>query len=67
MNQQLEESEQQIADFGKQNTELEEELRVMRSQLQEKDGGAKAGVVDRTNLKLRSGADPGPPLGGVLN
>ena len=53
MNQQLEESEQLIADFGKRNTELEDQLRVMRSQLQEKDGGVKAGAVDRTNLKLR--------------
>ena len=57
VNQQLEEtqSEQLIVDFGKRNTELEEQLsvRVMRSQLWEKDGGAKAGAVDRTNLKLR--------------
>ena len=53
MNQQLEESERLIADFGKQNTELEEELRVMRSQVQGKDGGAKAGAVSRTDFKLR--------------
>ena len=53
MNQQLEESERLIADFSKQNTELEEQLSVLRSQVQEKDGGAKAGAVDRTNLKLR--------------
>ena len=26
---------------------------MMRSQLQEEDGGAKAGAVDRTNLKLK--------------
>ena len=49
MNQQLEESEQLIADFSKRNTELEEELRVMRSQLLEKDGGAKAGAVPGQN------------------
>ena len=53
MNQQLEESEQRIADFGKQNTKPEEQLSAMRSQVQEKDGGAKARVMDRTNLKLR--------------
>ena len=53
MNQQLEESEQLIADFGKRNTELEEELRMLRSQVQGKDGGAKAGAVSRTDFKLR--------------
>ena len=49
VNQQLEESEQLIADFSKRNTELEEELRVMRSQLLEKDGEAKAGAVPGQN------------------
>ena len=53
VNQQLEESERLIADFGKRNTELEEEVRVLRSQLQGKDGGAKAGAVSRTDFKLR--------------
>ena len=53
VNQQLEESKQLIGDFGKRNTELEEQLRVMRIQLWEKDGGAKTGAVNRTNLKLR--------------
>ena len=54
VNQQLEESEQLVADFGKRNTELEEELRVLRSQVQErKDGGAKAGAVSRTDFKQR--------------
>ena len=42
MNQQLVESKQ-----------LVEQLRVMINQVQEKDGRAKAGAVDRTNLKLR--------------
>ena len=50
MNQQLEESERLVADFGKRNTELEEELRVLRIQVQGKDGGAKA--VSRTDFKL---------------
>ena len=53
MNQQLEENERLIADFGKRNTELEEEVRVLRSQVQGKDGGAKAGAVSRTDYKLR--------------
>ena len=53
VNQQLEESERLIADFGKRNTQLEEELKVMRSQMHDKDGGAKAGVVDRPTIKLR--------------
>ena len=53
MNQQLEESERLIADFGKRNIELEEEVRVLRSQVQGKDGGAKAGAVSRTDFKLR--------------
>ena len=55
VNQQLEESESSrlIADFGKRNTELEEEVRVLRSQVQGKDGGAKAGAVSRTDIKLR--------------
>ena len=52
MNQQLEESERLIADFGKQNTELKE-LRVVRSQVQGKDCGAKAGAVSRIDFKLR--------------
>ena len=53
VNQQLEESERLIADFDKRNTELEEEVRVLRSQVQGKDGGAKAGAVSRTDFKLR--------------
>ena len=53
MNQQLVESERLIADFGKRNTELEEQLRVLRSQVQEKDGGAKDGAMDDANIKLR--------------
>ena len=53
VNQQLEESERLIADFGKRNIELEEEVRVLRSQVQGKDGGAKAGAVSRTDFKLR--------------
>ena len=53
VNQRLEESERLIADFGKRNTELEEEVRVLRSQVQGKDGGAKAGAVSRTDFKLR--------------
>ena len=53
--QQLEESERLIADFGRRNTELEEEVRVLRSQIQAKgkDGEAKAGAVSRTDFKLR--------------
>jgi hypothetical protein len=51
VNQQLKESERLIADFGKRNTELEEEVRVLRSQVQGKDGGAKAGAVSRTDFK----------------
>ena len=53
VNQQLEENERLIADFGKRNIELEEQLRVLRSDMLEKDGGAKNGAVDRTNIKLR--------------
>ena len=53
VNQQLEESERLVADFGKRNTELEEDVRVLRSQVQGKDGGAKAGAVSRTDFKLR--------------
>ena len=53
VNQQLEENERLIADFGKRNTELEEQLIVLRSQVQKKDGGAKAGAVDMANIKLR--------------
>ena len=52
MNQQLEESKRLIADFGKRTTELEE-VRVLRSQVQGKDVGAKAGAVSRTDFKLR--------------
>ena len=53
VNQQLEKSERLIADFGKRTTELEEELRVLRSQVQGKDGGAKAGTLSRTDFKLK--------------
>ena len=53
VNQQLEGSERLIADFGRQNTELEEELRVMRNQVQEEHGGAKAGVVSVSNIEQR--------------
>jgi hypothetical protein len=57
VNQQLEESERLIADFGKRNTELEEELRVLRSQVhvhvQGKDGGAKTGAESRIDFKLK--------------
>ena len=53
MNRQLEESEQLIADFGKRNTELEEQLRVLRKQVQDQDGGGKARGVNRINMKLR--------------
>ena len=53
VNQQLKESEKLIADFGQRNIELEEELRVLRSQVQGKDGRAKAGAVSRTDFKLR--------------
>ena len=42
VNQQLKESERLVA---KQNRELEEELKVLRSQVQGKDGGAKAEAV----------------------
>jgi N-acetylneuraminic acid mutarotase len=50
VNQQLEESERLITDFSKRNRELEEERRVLRSQVQ---GGVKAGAVSRTDFKLR--------------
>ncbi len=53
VNQQLEESERLIADFGKQNTELEEELSMLRSQKQGKHVGAKAGAVSKTDFNLR--------------
>ena len=53
VNQQLKESEKLIADFGQRNIELEEELRVLRSQVQGKNGRAKAGAVSRTDFKLR--------------
>ena len=45
MNQQLEVSERLITDFGKRKIELEEEVEVLRSQVQGKDGGAKAGEL----------------------
>jgi hypothetical protein len=53
VNQQLEESERLIADFAERNTELEEELRVLMSQVQEKEGEAKVGIVDKDDIKLR--------------
>ena len=53
VNQQLKESERLIADFGKQNTKLEEQLSVLRKQVQEKDGGANSRGVDMANIKLR--------------
>ena len=53
VNQQLEESERLIAEFRKRNTNLEDQLSVLRNQAQEKDGGAKARAVDRTSFKLR--------------
>ena len=53
LDQQLERNERLIADFGKQNIELEKELRVVRSRVQGKDCGAKAGAVSRTDFKLR--------------
>ena len=53
VNQQLEESERLVADFGKRNIELKEELRMLRNQVQEKDGGAKPGAMSRTDFKLR--------------
>jgi hypothetical protein len=53
VNQQLEEIVRLITDFGERNPELEEELAVLRSQVQGKDGGAKAGAVSRTDFKLR--------------
>ena len=61
VNQQLEESERLIADFGERNTELEEEVRVLRSQVQGKDGGAKAEPVSRTDFKLRWRGGEKPP------
>ena len=50
VNQQLEESKRLIADFDKRITKLS---KVMRSQMHDKDGGGKAGVVDRPTIKLR--------------
>ena len=63
VNQQLEESERLIADFGQRNTELEEEVRVLRSQVQGKDGGTKAGAVSRTDFKLRWREEEKAPCG----
>ena len=48
MNQQLEENERLIADLGKQNKELEE-VRMLRSQVEGKDDGAKAGAKLTSN------------------
>ena len=53
VNQQLDESERLIADFGKRNTELEEQLSVLRNQVQDKDGGAKAEALGRASIKLK--------------
>ena len=53
VNQQLGESEQLIADFGKRNTDLEGQLSVLRNQLQKKSGGAKSQAVDKASIKLR--------------
>ena len=52
VNQQLKESERLIADFGKRNTELEEQLK-MRNQVQHQDSGAKARAVDKTEIEFR--------------
>ena len=52
VNQQLEESEQLIADFGKRNTEFEEQLRV-RNQVQAQDVRDNAKAVNRANIMLR--------------
>ena len=52
VNQQLEESEQLIADFGKQNTESEEQLSA-RNQAQAQDVGGNARAVNKANIKLR--------------
>ena len=51
LNQQLEESERLIVDFGERNTELEEQLRVLRDQVQNQGGGTRA--VNRASIKLR--------------
>ena len=51
VNQQLEESERLIADFGKQNTELEEKLNL-RNQAQAQDVGDNARAVNKANIKL---------------
>ena len=56
MNQQLEKSERLIADFGKRNTELEKQLRVLRNHIQDKDVGAKAGAAD-FKLRWREGEE----------
>ncbi len=57
VNQQLEESERLITDLGKRNTELEEQLSVLRNQVQVQDDGSKAKAMNRTNfiLKWREG------------
>ena len=52
VNQHVEESEKLIADFGKRNTELEEQLSV-RNQAQAQDVGDNARVVNIANIKLR--------------
>ena len=52
VNQHLEESEKLIADLGKRNTELEEQLSV-RNQAQAQDVGDNARVVNIANIKLR--------------
>ena len=53
VNQQLKESERLIAAFGKKNTELEEQVSVLRRQVQEQDGGDKVKSVEGVNIKLR--------------
>ena len=52
VNQQLEESEQLIANFGKRNTQLEEQLRV-RNWAAVQDFGDNARTVNKANMKLR--------------
>ena len=52
VNQQIQESERLIADFSKKNMELEEQLSVLRSQMQERDGGDKAKSIEGANIKL---------------
>ena len=52
MNQQLEESERVIADFGKRNTELEEKLST-RNQAQTQDVGDNDWAVNIANMPTR--------------